>query len=280
MVLFERFFDIGFWQAFVLIADFALIAAVIYFILRFMRFTVGLPLLLSMSVLVLVYGVVSALGFKATQGIFESSTQWLAFTVVVLFQDDIRRLILKANPNDLLNRFFGASTDVKANELLIRVVVETSQALIAQQLGALIVIDRSNDLGDYTAGAVALDAVLSKELLYPIFIPTHENPLHDGAAVITHSRIVAAGCFLPLSTNSDIDLNLGTRHRAGIGLSEVSGALVVIVSEETGGVTICEEGRYLRFPKTQIDAFRGELQRRLSSKTRMFGRAPTKKAGA
>lgn len=268
MVLFEWILDIGLAQAIVLVGDFLLIAAVIYFVLRFMRFTIGLPLLLSMSVLVLAYGLVSALGFKATKGIFENSTQWLAFTIVVLFQDDIRRLILKANPNDLLNRFFGTSTDIKANEQLIRVVVDSAQVLIGQDLGALIVIDRNNDLGDYTANAVSLDAALSKELLYSIFIPTHGNPLHDGAAVITSSRIVAAGCFLPLSTNSEIDLALGTRHRAGIGLSEVSAALVIVVSEETGGITICEEGRYLRFPKGQIDAFRGELQRRLASKSR------------
>lgn len=279
--LVQGLYDIGLLGLVRIAVDFLIIAAGALAILRTMRFTVGMPLLLSIGTMGVLYLLVRLGGLQATRSIFEGSTQWLAFTFVVLFQDDIRRLVLKANPSDLVARFLGTTTDTKANEQLMRVVIDTSQDLIAQKLGALIVIDRKNDLVDYTASAVELDAVLTRELLYSVFIPTHGNPLHDGAAVLTPSRIVAAGAFLPLTTNSDIDLLMGTRHRAGIGLSEVSGALVIIVSEERQTLTICEDGRYQRFDGDKIDAFRGELQRRLSPRGKAVAvRGTTKKKGA
>lgn len=265
MELFQGLADVGLPQLTVIAIDFVIIALLAFFVLRTMRNNaVGISLVLSMLALFLVYGFARLIDLNATSWLFESSTQWLAFTLVVLFQDDIRRLILKANPSLFMKRVFGAKEDVKANEQMMRVIIDAAQSLMEQKLGALIVIDRENDLNDYTASAVQVDALLSKELLFAIFVPTHENPLHDGAVVITPERIIAAGSFLPLTTNSDIDLLMGTRHRAGIGLSEVSGSLVVVVSEERQTLTICEDGRYDRFEGSDIDRFRGALQKRLN----------------
>lgn len=272
MELFQGLADIGLRGLLGIAVDFAVIAGLAYFVLRTLRDNaVGTALVVSTLFLGLVYLFARLIDLEATSWLFESGTQWIAFTLVVLFQDDIRRLILKANPSGftgVLGRIFGGATVSKeANEKMIRDIIDAAKLLMEQKLGALIVVDRGNDLKQYTESAVKVDAHLTKELLFAIFVPTHENPLHDGAAIITPERIVAAGVFLPLTTNSDIDLLMGTRHRAGIGLSDVSDALVVVVSEERQTLTICEHGRYHRFEGRDIDKFRGALQKHLNSES-------------
>src|SRR5690625_24481 len=242
-------------------ADFVLIAGLAYILLNALRNTPALPFLLSLAILALVYVGVDALGLYGVDRIFSYAPQWLVIAVIVLFQEDIRRLILKANPNNLLKRFIGQSAAAqKAESELTEVIVRATSTLSSKGLGALIVYDKAQDLGDYAAGGIQVDSVLSEEILHAIFIDRFANPLHDGATIISTDRIIAAACFLPLTTRMDIDPSLGTRHRAALGLSEETGSIVVVVSEETRQITICYQGRYWRYKGTESDDVRGKLQ--------------------
>lgn len=261
MGVFSTFFEGGLLQFIGILADFVFITGLVYLLLRALRNTPALPFLLSLAVLGMMFGIINWLELRGLRRIFSYAPQWLAIAIIVLFQEDIRRLIRKVNPNHIINRLFPQySTPQKANRALIEVVVKASTVLSSKGLGALIVVDMEQDLGDYAAGGLPVDSVLSAEILHAIFIDRFANPLHDGATIINTERIVAAACFLPLTTKVDIDSTLGTRHRAAIGLSEETGALVVVVSEETRKLTICKEGRYWRFGGTDSDEFRGKLQ--------------------
>lgn len=255
-----------------IVADFFIIAVAFYFILRAVRFTAGLTLLLSFPLIWGAYFLASSLDLKGVVFIFNKGSTVFALGIVILFQEDIRRLILKANPDAVLSKVFSrirsAGISNKKSEELINVLVKACGELSSRRIGALIVVDRIGDLEAYTFNTVKLNADLTPELLHAIFIDTHGNPLHDGATIIDpqNNRITTAGVFLPLSINPAIEMSMGTRHRAGIGLSEEKGALVIIVSEETGKITLCDHGRFKRFAPTEdaLNKFRGELQRVLS----------------
>lgn len=259
-LVFDQFVG-GLPQVFTIFVDFVLIAGLTYVLLNALRNTPALPFLLSLAILGGVYFFVDLLGLKGVERIFSYAPQWLVITVIVLFQEDIRRLVLKANPNNLLRRLIPQSgLATKAESAMIEVVVRASATLSSKGLGALIVYDKAQDLGDYASEGVEIDSVLSSEILHAIFIDRFANPLHDGATIINTDRIVAAACFLPLSARLDIDPTLGTRHRAAIGLSEETGAIVLVVSEETRKITVCHHGRYWRFNGTDSDDVRGKLQ--------------------
>lgn len=260
----------GVGEAMTILVDAIAIAALTYALLNALRNTPALPFLLSLGILGGVYFVIDWLDLKGLKRIFGYAPQWLVIAVIVLFQEDIRRLVLKANPNNLVRRLLphlGAAG--KAELGVIEVIVRASTTLSSKGLGALIVFDKEQDLGEYTTpdNSIPVDSVLSSEILHAIFIDRFANPLHDGATVINTERIVAAACFLPLTNRLDIDPTLGTRHRAAIGLSEETGAVVVVVSEETRKITICYQGRYQRFSGTEGDEVREELQRVLRAKT-------------
>lgn len=275
MSLFFTFFVGGLPQFIAILTDFVIISVLVYVILRALRNTPALPFLLSLAVLGMVFGIINLANLRGLRKIFSYAPQWLAIAIIVLFQEDIRRLIRKVNPNNIINKLLPQSEKAKkAQYELIGVLVKASTTLSSKGLGALIVVDMEQDLGDYEAGGVLIDSVLSAEILHAIFIDRFANPLHDGATIINTDRIKAAACFLPLTTKVDIDPTLGTRHRAGIGLSEETGALVVIVSEETRKLTICKEGRYWRFSGTESDEFRGKLQEYLLPRERTEQSAP------
>lgn len=271
MSVFSSLFEGGILQFAGIAADFILIALLVYALLNALRSTPALPFLLSLAGLAVIFLIINWLELEGLRRIFGYAPQWLAIAIIVLFQEDIRWLIRKVNPNNLLNRLIPQSQSAKAARgELIEVVVKASTTLSSKGLGALIVVDMEQDLGDYVAGGIPVDSKLSAEILHAIFIDRFANPLHDGATIINTERIVAAACFLPLSTKVDIDATLGTRHRAGIGLSEETGALVIVVSEETRKLTICKEGRYWRFGGTESDEFRGKLQEFLQPKRDKF----------
>jgi uncharacterized protein (TIGR00159 family) len=163
----------------------------------------------------------------------------ILLVIVVLFQNDIRRALTEVGRGSL----FGVG-DRAAYGAMLEEVTKAAVALAGKRVGALIVLEREIGLNEYIDVGIRLEARVSKELLCSIFPPA--APLHDGAVVIQRGRIAAAGCFLPLTTNPNVSKVLGTRHRAAIGLTEETDAVVVVVSEEEGTISLVREGRLTR----------------------------------
>lgn len=164
--------------------------------------------------------------------------------LVILFQPELRRLLERMGSKTQLNLFGVRQLDHLATEAEITQTVMACTALAETHTGALIVFERANSLESQVRSGTMVDAEISAELLKNIFYP--KAPLHDGAVIIRAGRVSAAGCVLPLTANTNLSPDLGTRHRAGIGMSEHSDAVVVIVSEETGGISIAVDGMLKR----------------------------------
>jgi diadenylate cyclase len=158
---------------------------------------------------------------------------------VVLFQDEIRKTLTKVGLQPLFHRSSKPLVEKTVEEITF-----ACSRLAKTRTGALLVIQRDVGLSDFVEEAVLLDAITSRKLLISIFCK--DSPLHDGAVLVEGDRIRAAGCVLPLSFNPDLDPNLGTRHRAALGISEHSDALVIVVSEENGTISVAKEGRLIR----------------------------------
>ena len=178
--------------------------------------------------------------------------------LVILFQPELRRMLDRLT-NMKLGQFFNNSSNEQEMATIITQTVMACEVMSQERVGALIVFGRDSVLEEYTKTGTAIDAQVSEQLLRNIFFP--KAALHDGAAVIQNGRVAAAGCVLPLSESSRLHADLGTRHRAGVGMSEISDAVVVIVSEETGAISVAVGGilkRYLT-PQTLEKLLRNEL---------------------
>jgi diadenylate cyclase len=174
--------------------------------------------------------------------------------IIIIFQDDIRHVLSSMGRKPLLH---GSESTMTV--LVLEEISRAAAALAAKRIGALIVIERDILLTRYVDVGIPLDARVSKELLMSIFHPS--SPIHDGAVVIQQGRVAAAGCFLPLTRDENVDPNLGTRHRAAIGISQETDAVVVIVSEEGASMALVEKGRIVRKPDGKV--LRDDLAKRL-----------------
>ena len=166
--------------------------------------------------------------------------------IIILFQPELRRALDELGRKNYLSRFFNpeGSKNLEKNSLNDRSIyelVKTCTQLSKTKTGALIVIEHDTPLGEYINTGISIDAVISQQLLINIF--EKNTPLHDGAVIIQKNRVVAATCYLPLTESKDIAKTLGTRHRASLGISEVTDSMTVIVSEETGGVSVAYKGK-------------------------------------
>ena len=161
----------------------------------------------------------------------------LLIIVIVLFQSDIRRALAAFGQTQLLLGLRSGTGSQLIDEL-----VKATSSLAGQRIGALIVMEREADLSPYTEEGTRIDAKVSKELVYSLFVPERQSPLHDGAIVIQSGRLSTAGVFLPMSIAAGIDRSLGTRHRAALGLAEETDAVVLVVSEERGTVSLAADG--------------------------------------
>jgi diadenylate cyclase len=215
--------------------DILIVSFVIYNILALIRGTRAMQVSIGLVVLGSSFFVARAFDLPALEAISRQILFYLPFAVIVLFQAEIRRALARMASNPLLSLVAGVATPVPFDEIL-----KAATVLSAQRIGALIAIERAQSLRMYAESAKNVDAVVSADLLITIFVPG--GPLHDGAAIIRGNRIVAAGAFLPLTTSADPKLAHGTRHRAAIGLSEDSDALVLIISEENGSIAAATEG--------------------------------------
>ncbi len=190
-------------------------------------------------VLVVLYWLSLLLNLETVNWMLRTFLPTLVFGVIVVFQAEIRKVLAHLGRRP----FFGAFAGQRKEEVIEEVVLAAT-TLASQRTGALIVIERDMGLRSYVETGISLDAVLTYDLLISIFNPG--TPLHDGAVIIQGNRAAAAACFLPLTVNPALSRTLGSRHRAAIGLTEDTDALVVVVSEETGTISLVAEGRIRR----------------------------------
>ena len=243
------------------ILDIAILALVIYKLLWMLRKTSSGRVMWGVLILMMVMFISSnnVLGLTATSFLLDKVVQWGFVVLVVLFQPEIRRFLERMGSGRL--GFVFASTK-EAGQEVETAILQTTEAytdLSRDKVGALMVFERQNLLDDVVKTGTALDCGVSSELLKNIF--WNKAPLHDGAVIVRNGRIVGAGCMLPLSGNVNLSRDLGMRHRAGIGMSEHSDAVVVIVSEETGSISAAVGGMLKRHlaPETLERLLRNEL---------------------
>lgn len=173
--------------------------------------------------------------------LLDQIVSWSVIGIIVIFQPEIRRGLEKLGRVSIFSDREGSER--KQQEKLVKELDKAIQYMSKRRIGALITIEQKTGLDDYIETGIKLDALVTGELLINIFIPN--TPLHDGAVIVKGNRVVVASAYLPLSDNAMIPKNLGTRHRAAVGISEVTDAITVVVSEETGGVTITRNGQFM-----------------------------------
>ena len=235
------------WRSLV---DVALVAAVIYTVLRLFRGTQAVQLLRGVLIIALIIALLSAFAdLPAFNWLLRNSVPMVLVAIPVIFQPELRRALERiGRSSPLLNRK-GDSTRMQS---VINEVVKAVDSFSQQRTGALIVFHGVTGLGDVIERGVRVDGEVSSELLATIFFPN--TPLHDGAVIVQGDRVVAASCVLPLTDRELSDSQLGTRHRAAIGVSEQSDALVVVVSEETGRISVARNGRIVRLDANRLRA--------------------------
>ena len=221
------------------IADVLIVAAALYALISFIRRTNSLRVAQGIFLLLVALGLSSALHLTLTSFLLRQVFEIGVLAVIVLFQPEIRRALERVGSYRLFS-LFGRNMGGQALDRTIMQTVYACEDMSRSRTGALIVFERTNRLNEAMASGTQVDALVSSELLKNVFYD--KSPLHDGAVIVRDGRLAAAGCMLPLSENANLSRDLGMRHRAGIGMSERSDAVVVIVSEETGGISVAEDG--------------------------------------
>ncbi len=220
------------------IFDILAVSAFIYGILYFLRITKGLQIFKGIVVLAGFWLVAELLGLKTLSWVFEKLWTVGLFSLVVIFQPEIRKTLSK------LGQRTGISVIKPVEERVVDRIVRACSFLSDRQIGALIVIERGQSVEGVVEGCVLIDSLVSVELLITIFNPI--SPLHDGAVVVRGDRVIYASCILPLSKSPELPKKYGTRHRAALGIAEETDALAVVVSEETGEISLSVGGKLKR----------------------------------
>lgn len=227
------------------IIEILILSFFIYKIMLWFKTSRAWSLLKGIVLIVLFTALAALLQFNTILYILKNAFSVGIIAVVILFQPEFRHGLDQLGRKKIINYIIRDGEDTGAiNEKTIYELVKTVQVLSANRTGALIVIENEVALGEYIDSGIAIDAVVTNQLLINIF--EHNTPLHDGAVIIRKNRVVSATCYLPLSANDSINKELGTRHRAGIGISEVSDSMTLIVSEETGAISIAQGGELFR----------------------------------
>lgn len=234
--------------------DILVLAIIFYQILLLIRGTRAAQILTGMLLVVGLFIVSNIFPLTTVNWMMNKFYSSFIIILIIIFQDDIRHVL-----STMGRRKFFVGQDSSTSLLILDEISRAASALAAKRIGALIVIERQIILSRYVDIGVQLDARVSKEILMSIFHPS--SPIHDGAVILQRGRIAAAGCFLPLTRDESIDPNLGTRHRAAIGISEETDALVIVVSEEGANVALVENGKIARKPDGK--SLRDELSRSL-----------------
>jgi uncharacterized protein (TIGR00159 family) len=231
--------------------DIGIVAFIVYSLIELIRGTRAARMLVGLCIVVLIYLSSRVFDLYTVNWILDNFLSSVLLVIVIIFQHDIRRALIQVGSRP----FFGSATGLRGQDLeeILRAVV----TLASRKIGGLLVLERETGLNEFIEGGTTIDAQISRELIVSIFVPT--SPIHDGALIIRKGRITAAGCFLPLTVNPNVSKTFGTRHRAAIGITEESDAVVIAVSEETGSISLVVDGRLTR----DLDAgsLRGTLQK-------------------
>lgn len=231
------------------IIDILLVTFILYSAYKFMRDRRAGKLSIGILIVVGVLIISNLFNLGAVKFLLENFFQVGLIALIIVFQPELRSMLEKIGNSSLKNFNRENETEVYVNE-----VCNAAETLSKEKTGALIVLERNTKLGDHMKVGTVLDADISSSLINTVFYPN--TPLHDGAVIIRNGRLYMAGCFLPLSQTSDINKKLGTRHRAALGVSENSDALVIVVSEETGTISVAFDGVLRRgFTKKTLESY-------------------------
>ncbi|MBW5448207.1 TIGR00159 family protein [Cohnella sp. CFH 77786] len=267
------------WQSSIKdIADILIVSYLIYRMILLVRGTRAVQLLKGILLLVITWALATWLNLFTLKWLMNQVFTFGVVTVLIIFQPELRRALEQLGRGKLFTRNPAEDQDVSHR---INEVIKSVNYLARRKIGALIVFERSTGLNDYIESGITMESALSSELLINVFTPN--TPLHDGAVILRAHQIMAAGCYLPLSENPFISKELGTRHRAGIGVSEVSDAISVIVSEETGQVSLAINGQIVRDIKEEslisklFEELRPQLRKNGGTESKWSWKAPWKR---
>jgi diadenylate cyclase len=230
------------WRMLANILDIIVVWYFIYKLIMLIRGTKAVQLFKGIMVIAIIKIVSWYLGLRTVSYIMDQFISWIVIALIVIFQPEIRRGLEHIGRGSLLMR--GNNPKLEKENNLIKALDKAIQYMSKRRIGALITIQMNTGLEDYIETGIDLDADVTGELLINIFIPN--TPLHDGAVIIREDKIAVAAAYLPLSESNLIPKELGTRHRAAVGISEVTDALTIVVSEETGGVTLTKNNELMR----------------------------------
>jgi len=224
------------------VLDIFLLTLILFFVYRFVRERRAGKLLIGLGVVLALSLLSEALELSALRFLLGDFRQIGLLAILILFQPELRSALEKVGETPLsgIRNITSESRDLAAFNANIDAICTAVSDMSRDKVGALIVLERSTKLGEFINSGVEIDAAISPHILRNLFF--NKAPLHDGAVILRAGRVCAAGCFLPLSTKEDINKDLGTRHRAAIGLTEISDAIVIIVSEETGVISLSVDG--------------------------------------
>ena len=248
---FQKFYDnivVGYINAFannpmsllILLVDIIIVIFLAAKIIKFAKNSRAWQLLKGIFFLLIANSISYFLQLRILNYLLSIVMTWGVFALIVIFQPELRRALEQLGTNKF-TRFFGIDKDIetRTKEDIYKIIIAATE-LSKTRTGALIVIERDIQIKDIIATGISMDSEVSPQLLVNIFVP--KTPLHDGAVIISNNKIAAAACMLPLASDTDIAKELGTRHRAAIGISKESDAVAIVVSEETGKISIAKDG--------------------------------------
>nr|WP_263323845.1 diadenylate cyclase CdaA [Neobacillus sp. Marseille-Q6967] len=244
------FEDFTLWEYLATIVDILLVWYVIYKLINLIKGTKAVQLLKGIFVILLARVVSEFFGLNTLSWIMQQTINWGFLAIIIIFQPELRRALEQLGRGRFFSR--SSSPDDDEQEKTVEAIIKATDYMAKRRIGALISIERETGMSDYIETGIPLDAKISSELLINIFIPN--TPLHDGAVIIQKNTVAAAACYLPLSESPFISKELGTRHRAALGISEVTDSITVVVSEETGNISLTKNGELHR--NLTLDAFK------------------------